>query len=210
MCVSGTSNLSEFYRWSTKHPLHLSSEYSSSTASSPIPTNSIPTGQELRSSVSISPESPLESSILHSRMMSASAMPVIVDRQTPFSEPGSSGDLSNESFTTAFAMLLYNVCYLAYTQSVDIPLSQAGDVLSNLWAVCCSNDLGRSVHVVQLFGASKPGFTSLQQAFACDNPYTSPTDPANLSSRLHTVVAGDDCEPNPAPPYQILKEARKT
>jgi hypothetical protein len=52
-------------------------------------------------------------------------------------------DSSQSSFTTAFAMLLYNVCYLAHTQSVDIPLSQAGDVLSNLWAVCCSPDLGR-------------------------------------------------------------------
>ncbi|EPQ53789.1 hypothetical protein GLOTRDRAFT_117086 [Gloeophyllum trabeum ATCC 11539] len=53
---------------------------------------------------------------------------------------------SQSSFTTAFAMLLYNVCYLAYTQSVDVPLSQAGDVLSNLWAVCCSSDLGRRSH----------------------------------------------------------------
>lgn len=42
-------------------------------------------------------------------------------------------------------MLLYNVCYLAHTQAVEIPLSQAGDVLSNLWAVCCSAELGRSV-----------------------------------------------------------------
>ena len=41
-------------------------------------------------------------------------------------------------------MLLYDVCYLAHTQAVEIPLSQAGDVLSNLWAVCCSAELGRS------------------------------------------------------------------
>jgi len=117
--------------------------------------NSITTGEDLRSSVSISPESPVESSILHSKMMSASVTPVIVDRPTSFSEPNSSGDSSHESFTTAFAMLLYNVCYLAYTQSVDIPLSQAGDALSNLWAVCCSNDLGRSVHVVQFLRRSE-------------------------------------------------------
>ncbi|KAG9311940.1 hypothetical protein JVU11DRAFT_8201 [Chiua virens] len=50
------------------------------------------------------------------------------------------------SFTTAFAMLLYNVCYLAHTQSVEIPLSQAGDGLGNLWAVCCSGELGRRSH----------------------------------------------------------------
>ncbi|KIK91727.1 hypothetical protein PAXRUDRAFT_616855 [Paxillus rubicundulus Ve08.2h10] len=50
------------------------------------------------------------------------------------------------SFTTAFAMLLYNVCYLAHTQIVEIPLSQAGDALGNLWAVCCSGELGRRSH----------------------------------------------------------------
>jgi len=132
-------------RWSTKHPLHLSSEHSGS-ATPPIPANTISTEQDLRSSVSVSPESPVDSSVLHSKMMSASAMPVIVDHPATTVDPGSYGDTSNESFTTAFAMLRYNVCYLAYTQSVDIPLSQAGDVLSNLWAVCCSNDLGRRSH----------------------------------------------------------------
>ncbi|KAG6860272.1 hypothetical protein C0995_013449 [Termitomyces sp. Mi166 len=43
-------------------------------------------------------------------------------------------DQSQSSFTTALTMLLYNVCYLAYTQNVDVPLAQAGDVLSNLWS----------------------------------------------------------------------------
>ncbi|ETW75661.1 hypothetical protein HETIRDRAFT_37878 [Heterobasidion irregulare TC 32-1] len=50
------------------------------------------------------------------------------------------------SFTTAYAMLLFDVCYLAHTQNVEISLSQAGEVLSNLWAVCCSTDLGRYSH----------------------------------------------------------------
>jgi hypothetical protein len=50
------------------------------------------------------------------------------------------------SFTTALAMLLFNVSYLAHTQNVDVPLSQAGDVLSNLWSVCCSAELGRRSH----------------------------------------------------------------
>ncbi|KAF9258391.1 hypothetical protein L218DRAFT_974904 [Marasmius fiardii PR-910] len=54
-----------------------------------------------------------------------------------------------QTFTTAFAMLLYNVCYLSFTQSVDIPLAQAGDVLSNLWSVCCSAELGRRSHETQ-------------------------------------------------------------
>jgi hypothetical protein len=42
-------------------------------------------------------------------------------------------------------MLLYDISYLAYTQNVEVPLSQAGDVLSNLWMVCCSSELGRYV-----------------------------------------------------------------
>lgn len=49
---------------------------------------------------------------------------------------------ANPNFPTALAMLLYNVSYLAYTQNVDIQLNQAGDVLSNLWCICCSSDLG--------------------------------------------------------------------
>lgn len=182
MYASRISNLNGSCRWSTKHPLHLLPENSGSATSSPIPANSIPTGQDLRSSVSVSPESPIESSILHSRMMSASTTPVMVDSRTAFSEPNSSGDSSNESFTTAFAMLLYNVCYLAYTQSVDIPLSQAGDVLSNLWSVCCSSDLGRSVYLAQFSSNQKHEPISLQQAFTCDNPHTSPTNSTNLSS----------------------------
>lgn len=80
---------------------------------------------------------------------------------TPVSAPTSPGEpipISSESFigiepsaqteasfTTGLAMLLYNVCYLAYTQNVDIQLSQAGDILSNLWSVCCSSELGRFV-----------------------------------------------------------------
>ena len=47
------------------------------------------------------------------------------------------------SFTTAFSMLLYDVSYFDYTQTVDVPLSQAGDVLSNFWMVCCSAELGQ-------------------------------------------------------------------
>ncbi|KAN0085621.1 UV radiation resistance protein and autophagy-related subunit 14 domain containing protein [Tylopilus felleus] len=71
----------------------------------------------------------------------------------PSAEPATASSMTlapptepKASFTTAFAMLLYNVCYLAHTQSVEIPLSQAGDALGNLWAVCCSGELGRRSH----------------------------------------------------------------
>lgn len=42
-------------------------------------------------------------------------------------------------------MLVYDVCFLAHTQAVEVPLAQAGEVLGNLWAVCCSPELGRCV-----------------------------------------------------------------
>ncbi|KAL0565136.1 hypothetical protein V5O48_016894 [Marasmius crinis-equi] len=68
-----------------------------------------------------------------------------------------------QAFTTGFAMLIYNVCYLAYTQSVDIPLAQAGDVLSNLWRVCCSAELGRRSHETQpLLSAPTPSAFHLE------------------------------------------------
>ncbi|KAJ8091102.1 hypothetical protein PM082_022811 [Marasmius tenuissimus] len=81
-----------------------------------------------------------------------------------------------QTFTTAFAMLLYNVCYLAYTQSVDVPLAHAGDVLSNLWNVCCSAELGRRSHETQpiLAAPTPPGFqldfAQLMQAMTTTRP----------------------------------------
>ncbi|KAI0366102.1 hypothetical protein BV20DRAFT_1055978 [Pilatotrama ljubarskyi] len=40
-------------------------------------------------------------------------------------------------------MLVYDVCYPTHTQAVEIPLAHAGDVVGNLWAVCCELELGR-------------------------------------------------------------------
>ena len=64
-----------------------------------------------------------------------------------YEEEPASKSASGSSFTTALSMLLYDVCYLAHTQAVDVPLAQAGEVLGNLWAVCCSPELGRYVIV---------------------------------------------------------------
>ena len=102
-------------RWYSTHPLYLSS-------SVPPPLSSIvpPSSSGGRSP-------PTESHQLNASFLASNPPP---------SAPQS-------SFTTALAMLLYNVSYLAYTQNVEVPLSQAGDVLSNLWMVCCSSDLGR-------------------------------------------------------------------
>lgn len=108
-------------KWSTKHPLHLSAPGSTRPSS---------------------PSSPTVQPSTHYPSTSASVSSVM-SASTTLVSPGSQPQIS---FTTAFAMLLYNVCYLAHTQGVEIPLSQAGDALSNLWAVCCSGELGRRSH----------------------------------------------------------------
>ena len=43
-------------------------------------------------------------------------------------------------------MLIYNTIYLCHTQCLSIPLSQSGEILRNLWALCCSPELGRRSH----------------------------------------------------------------
>lgn len=43
-------------------------------------------------------------------------------------------------------MLIYNTIYLCHTQSLSIGLSQSGDILQNLWALCCASELGRRSH----------------------------------------------------------------
>ncbi|KAH9955827.1 UV radiation resistance protein/autophagy-related protein 14 [Russula dissimulans] len=90
----------------------------------------------------------------------------------------------SSSFTTAYAMLLYNVCYLAYTQAVEIPLSQAGDVLSNLWSVCCSAELGRRSH----------------QTYPLLPPPTPPSFPLDFAQLLQATAATPASRPRPARP----------
>ncbi|GLB39409.1 putative vacuolar sorting 38 and autophagy-related subunit 14 [Lyophyllum shimeji] len=107
-------------KWQARHPLHLSS-------ANPAPSSPPPT----------SPSQPKSSDA------NPSPRPRAVSISDSYMEPDPA---PQSSFTTALAMLLYNVCYLAYTQNVDVPLAQAGDVLSNLWSVCCSADLGRKSH----------------------------------------------------------------
>ena len=70
-------------------------------------------------------------------------------------------------------MLLYNVCYLAHTQAVAVPLAHAGDVLGNLWAVCCSPELGRRAH------ATRPLLP----------PPTPPSFPLDFSQLLQATAA---------------------
>ncbi|KAJ3481059.1 hypothetical protein NLI96_g7923 [Meripilus lineatus] len=94
------------------------------TTSTPIPPSPSPPLQ--MSSSSILAESTYEEYPTTSEPHSVST------GATPNSTSSANASTPNSSFTTALTMLLYNVCYLAYTQSVDIPLAQAGEVLGNL------------------------------------------------------------------------------
>ncbi|KAJ6468246.1 UV radiation resistance protein and autophagy-related subunit 14-domain-containing protein [Mycena sanguinolenta] len=120
-------------RWSASHPLHLS--LSPTPTSAPAPPSPPPPSTDLSLSQSLS------SSI--SQFITPTAPPSPSQPPEPHPLPAES-DLPQ--FTTALAMLLYDVLYLAHTQGLAIPLAQAGDVLSNLWAVCCSPELGRRSH----------------------------------------------------------------
>ncbi|KAI0036321.1 UV radiation resistance protein/autophagy-related protein 14 [Vararia minispora EC-137] len=87
-------------------------------------------------------------------------------------------------FTTAYAMMLFDVCYIAHTQAVDVPLAGAGDVLSNLWMVCCSGELGRRSH------ATHPLLP----------PPTPPSFPLDFSQLLQATTA------KPARPRRLRKQ----
>ncbi|KAJ7132521.1 UV radiation resistance protein/autophagy-related protein 14 [Mycena epipterygia] len=127
-------------RWTASHPLYLS------LSSSPPPAPPPPAQSQLTL-----PESLAES-------LSASISQFLPDRADTRSRADSTSRANTTSradstpaaetpnFTPALAMLLYNVLYLAHTQGLAIPLANAGDVLRNLWAVCCAPELGRRSH----------------------------------------------------------------
>lgn len=118
-------------KWSTKHPLHVSMTPPAAPGSSSPTTSSPP--RTLR---------PLGAG----RSASTPLPGAVISLDESQLEDTGSTSAQGSSFTTALAMLLYNVCYLAHTQAVDVPLAQAGEVLGNLWAVCCSPELGRRSH----------------------------------------------------------------
>ncbi|KZT66600.1 hypothetical protein DAEQUDRAFT_695289 [Daedalea quercina L-15889] len=131
-------------RWSTKCSLQVSASSppsasygSGSSTSTSASTSSRPT----RRTNTSTPASPSGTS---GRVRSGSLSASMADSQidVDVAEPAAPGG----PFTTALAMLVYDVCYLAHTQAVEVPLAQAGEVLGNLWAVCCSPELGRKSH----------------------------------------------------------------
>ncbi|KAJ7099349.1 UV radiation resistance protein and autophagy-related subunit 14-domain-containing protein [Mycena belliarum] len=107
------------------HPLYLSLSPTPSPVPAPSPAPAPPRA----------PAHSLAESLSGSLSMSMS--------QLPAAGPAPS---DTPQFTTALAMLLHNVLYLAHTQGLQIPLARAGDVLATLWAVCCAPGLGRRAH----------------------------------------------------------------
>ncbi|TBU28290.1 UV radiation resistance protein and autophagy-related subunit 14-domain-containing protein [Dichomitus squalens] len=155
-------------RWSSKQPLHVSSAPSpasssssssnahpSSPSSSPAkaPSSNRPLSHRSQTTPTTPAHPPSPSSSptfpypqrtpsLSSSTLADSTYAESSPAQPATSSPGG-------AFTTALAMLLYDVCYLAHTQGVDVPLAHAGDALGNLWAVCCAPELGRRAHATR-------------------------------------------------------------
>ncbi|KIJ55025.1 hypothetical protein M422DRAFT_24884 [Sphaerobolus stellatus SS14] len=65
---------------------------------------------------------------------------------TPSTSPTKTSSSQAPSFTIGITMLIYNIIYLCHTQSLSIPLSQSGEILRNLWELCCCPQLGRRSH----------------------------------------------------------------
>lgn len=177
-----------YFSWSTKHPLHVSAAPPSSAGqpsppSLPPPKGSRPAAQQR------SVSSPVPSL----REKSIQQVVSLDDSQVDESNAGSTS-ASGSSFTTALAMLLYNVCYLAHTQNVEVPLAQAGEVLSNLWAVCCSPELGK--YVLHYFSVLPAEFDVLliQQAVSSDGSPSPGSHSAKFPTRLCAITASHCCE----------------
>ena len=121
--------LDEFCRWTVRNPLHLPL----STGSANSPPTSAPT----------SPTSSPRLSHITSPTSSQSPSTPTLNTSDSHSDLEQRNNQTPASFTTALAMLLYDVAYLAHTQGIAIPLSYSGEALRNLYAICCSADLGR-------------------------------------------------------------------
>ncbi|KAH8110290.1 UV radiation resistance protein and autophagy-related subunit 14-domain-containing protein, partial [Phellopilus nigrolimitatus] len=154
ICAGKGSESGGWARWTVRNPLHLPLS-SSSTSPAPFVPSSPPSSP--RATTAPYPPYPpapaLSASMRRDSLSSSttSGSPVVQTSTTP------------ASFPTALAMLLYSVAYLAHTQGADVPLAgaAAGEVLRNLWGVCCSAELGRRSHATHpaLPPPTPPSFT---------------------------------------------------
>ncbi|PIL26847.1 hypothetical protein GSI_11027 [Ganoderma sinense ZZ0214-1] len=145
-------------RWSTKQPLHVSSApppassaaHTSSPSSSPL--KPLATARPLSHRAQTTPPqaAPTPAAAHRASSLFESESTTLADSTYADAPPSTaSTSAPGGAFTTALAMLLYDVCFVAHTQAVDVPLAHAGDVLGNLWAVCCAPELGRRAHATR-------------------------------------------------------------
>lgn len=143
----GGSESGGWAKWTEDNPLHL--PLSSPPTSQPTSNATSPPSSPRRSlSSSINLPNPL--SMRHSQSTAADTnprtRPIPINNESTSYLESAQHDAETEqpaSFTTALSMLLFDVAYLAWTQGVEVPLAQTGEVLRNLWAICCSAELGR-------------------------------------------------------------------
>ncbi|THH09562.1 hypothetical protein EW145_g1925 [Phellinidium pouzarii] len=144
ICAGKGSESGGWARWTVRNPLHLPLSSSvfpssppSSLPSSPSSSPRQPDASPYPPYLPYPPAPALSASTRHDSL-SSSASPIQLAQTSA----------TPASFSTAFAMLLYSVAYLAHTQGADVPLAgaAAGAVLRNLWGVCCSAELGRHSH----------------------------------------------------------------
>lgn len=178
-------------RWSTKYPLHVSS------SAPPAPSNTTPTPSSSRPTGHIRSLSTPAGASSSAEALAASNLADSQLEEAPASAaPGS-------AFTTALAMLLYDVCYLAHTQAIEVPLAHAGEVLGNLWAVCCSPELGRCVYqhcALQLLPRTCESLTCWHlQEVPRDVATAAAAHSAELSAGLCAAPPGDRGESNTEP-----------
>lgn len=181
-------------RWSAKQPLHVSA----ASPPSPSSTNAPSSSPSHPSSHSRSVSTPFAPSSLPPARTRSEISASLADSQID-EQVRTTGSLHGSSFTTALAMLVYDVCYLAYSQAVEVPLAQAGELLGNLWAVCCSPELGRKSHSTHpLLAPPTPpsfplDFAQLLQATAA-KPTRSRARGASGKERAHTeqIVEEDE------------------
>ncbi|PFH47462.1 hypothetical protein AMATHDRAFT_87715 [Amanita thiersii Skay4041] len=185
-------------RWTSKYCLHVSASVAPTTTIPPSYNNSRPSKTPESPS---SPQSYHVPSSLYTRPLPLSTSPSgqSMAESTYYEElPPSASGMGGTSFMTALAMLIYNVTYLAFTQNVDIPLSQAGDVLSNLWRVCCSSELGRRSHeTMPLLPPPTPATFPLEFAQLLQATTAKPTSRA---PRGKSKTSSSPSLPPPPPP----------
>ena len=145
----GGSESGGWAKWTESNPLHLPLSSPSNTQPSSSP-SSPPSSPRRSLSSSIMLPNPLN--MRHAQSTSTESKSRTKPAPIPINSDSASflesiqQDTEAEqpaSFTTALSMLLFDVAYLAWTQGVEVPLAQTGEVLRNLWAICCSAELGK-------------------------------------------------------------------